>query len=340
MRIRYVGNFSDLHVEGLMSIVRVLKKSLSKKYDLVIGGDEPADLVHIHSSGFLEAVSLKEHPSIFSLHSNANNEFFKIIHNYYGYYRYVYDPEFHRNLLASLKTAFFTTVSHAIPLWVKKSFLKKADVLVLPNNTSMQRLKLPNTVLIRQGIDTKKFIPKPRKSSTSKKKIVAYFGHASPGKGVLDVPEVFQLLGPDYECHMYLTQVTDRFKAYVDRVSPKTKVFGKQDNIVKAYQNVDIVLLPYRQTMGAIANPFVLLESMSCEKLVVTTDFDTMREIGGSTILYTRPGDFKAMAHTIKSTTTKTAASLGKNARIRAVKFYDQKDMLKQYADLYKDLLT
>ena len=73
-KICFEGNFSDNSFEGMIKIVKLLKKGISKKYKIIdeIKSCESADLVHVHSSGFYEAIkSSSKKEKIFSLHSNV-----------------------------------------------------------------------------------------------------------------------------------------------------------------------------------------------------------------------------------------------------------------------------
>lgn len=331
----------QFRIEGYLSQVKSLLLHVRKKHQLFVNQlpkIQAGDLVHIHDSGFYSAYKFRRLPNrkVISIHSSPEPKYFKVLKDLAGTFRIIpFKEQPYRSTTLWIKKLTFLLISAFIPLSIKRFFLKKTTIVVLPSKVSQQELNLKNSTVIYQSIDTRRFHKKKKKK---KELSIAYFGHLAASKGIFEVLKTFQQL--NYDKNLYLTTVTQSFRELAKRTDSHIKVHGFVTDIVQAYNNTDIILAPFRHSGGAIATPLVLLEAMACERAIVTSDLPHLREICGDAVLYVTPGDTQALVKAIEklAKNKKLREKLGKKARARVVKQYDQKDMFAAYDALYKEL--
>ena len=344
MKILMLGNFSDVSYEGMITILRNLRKHFSKKHTLVINdlsALDKCDVVHIHTSGFYEAMKYRtlEKPKVFSLHSNLVSHSFKLIYDaldyhtkfYAGYYKHI-----------SLLKVVCKFLSNCTPLFVKRYFLNKMDFVVLPSKWLKDRLHLKKGIVIHQGIDVEKF--KKMRTKKTKKIKVSYFGVCSPAKGFVEaVQGLAHLDNSKFSKELFptfLTMPRENVVRYVKKHDKAIQVKGYVPHIVEEYNKADIIVLPYRHTAAAIATPLTLVEAMACEKAVITTNLGPIREICGDAVVYVDPYSPEQIRKAVEDLAKhpRKRAMLGKKARARIVKYYNQKKMFKAYDKLYNSI--
>ena len=337
-KIKYIGNFNDVSCEGLIIIIKKIKKYFSK-YELN-NNKLTENIFHIHSSGFYESIKYQKLKSkkIYSLHSNINNNFLKLIKDYWDYYFKLYSiKNDHYSKKDRIIKMSMGLLSNLTPFFIKKYFLKKMDIIIVPNKLIFHRLKIENSQIIYQGIDIKKF-KKTKKQKNKKILNIKYLGHSASAKGLIETISAFNILGKNYNTELFLTSLNPKLTKYIKKHSPKTKVHGLIKNIVKEYNNSDIIVLPYRHSGGAIATPLVLIESMACECTIITSDLPSLKEICGDSVIYVKPYSVKDIVKKVNylAKNPKLRKELGKKARKRVVKYYNQEKMFKEYEKLYQ----
>ena len=341
MKITYLGNFNDIKCEGLITITRDLRGHFSKHINSINTLKKDSQLIHIHSSGFYESIKYRKikFKKVYSLHSNIKNNFFKLIKNYCDYYSHIgsFWVGNHNKKDRLMKTV-MALLSNITPIFIKRYFLNKMDLVIVPNKLTYNSLKLKNSQIIHQGINTQKF--KPYKKINNKLKI-RYFGHPTTSKGLIDVIHSFNLL-KNYETELFLTKLNPKLKKYVKKHSPKTKVHGLTKNIVQEYNNSNIIILPYIHTGGAIATPLVLIEAMACECAIITTNLPHLKEICGDSVIYVNPHSVNDIVKKVNflANNPKLRKELGRKARARVVKYYNQEKMFKEYEKLYNKIAS
>ena len=334
MRVSFIGEFKDFKAEGLMQIQAGIKKYLEKKKIKIIHNSKSADFYHIHTSGFLPAIRNKDisDRTIYSLHSNlASNPVEYLI--YCIEYLKFYEKKPFDYILRMVPA----TITNFIPLTFKTRAISKMKTIVVPTNYLKNKLNLPNTKLIRLGINTNKF--KPIKTPKNKKLTLAYFGHNTPLKGFPDVVKAFKLLNDkELKLNLHITQYSEKTENYAKKHNERIKVKGLSKNIVKDYNKADIIVLPFRSDVSSIGIPLTLIETMSCGKPIITTNLPHIKEIAGNTVIYVdtySPKQIASAVNKLKSN-PKLRKRLGKVARARVQKFYDEKQMNENYLKLYK----
>jgi len=334
MKVSFIGEFKDFKAEGLMQIQGAIKNYLQKKNINITHNDRSAEFFHIHSSGFLPVITNKQITSktIYSLHSNLAS-------NPLEYLRYIieYSKFYEQSPINYLKRMIPATITNFIPLTFKTRAISKMNTIVVPTKYLKNKLNLPNTKLIRLGINTTKF--KPIKTPKNKKLTLAYFGHNTPLKGFTDAVKAFKLLDDkELNLNLHLTQYSEKTKNYAKKHNKRIKVYGPSKNIVKDYNKADIIVLPFRSDVASIGIPLTLIETMSCGKPIITTNLPHIKEIVGNTVICVDTYSPKQIASAVKKlkSNPQLQKRLGKAARTRAKKFYDEKQMNENYLKLYK----
>ena len=82
MKIAYLVNLNDRSHEGRVIMFKRIMEHFSKNHEVSVNDPEKAmgaDIINIHSSGFLESFDLEKYPGkkVYSLHANINPIRFK-----------------------------------------------------------------------------------------------------------------------------------------------------------------------------------------------------------------------------------------------------------------------
>jgi len=339
MKLLYLGNFRDPGYEGLITVLSRFKSYFSKKYTLFVNDLsklERCDLVHIHSSGFFAAITYKklDKPIIYSLYSNLKANPFRVFADDFCTLRKLYSSREDRLSVFSRRfKQMMRFLSYSTPLFLKRLFLQKMDVVVLPNRYMDRLLRLKNSVVIHQGTDVNKF----RKKKVSKKGLsIRYFGHPTVPKGFLEVVEAFSAL-KGIDKGLFITSTNSKLRSYVKEKDSSIQIKGLVKDIVKEYNKSDIIVLPYRHGAAAIATPLTLIEAMACECAIITTNLPHIKEICGDSVVYVDPYAPEQIVKAVERLKSKRVREqLGRKARKRIVRYYSDKDMLDAYDKLYK----
>jgi glycosyltransferase involved in cell wall biosynthesis len=347
-KISYFCNLSDQKsniskTEGLLSLFLKLNKHFGKQYFVSSNNNSKqnkGDLIHICSSGFSEVITFKKiiKRSIYSLYSNVNSPPIKMGLDYLQNFHYFYDSRGPKGEFKRLVRTMKMIASHLVPISLKRYYLNKPKLVVLPNNYTAKLLKLNNYVVIPPGINVKKFTKK-RVIKKDNKINVAFFGHPTAPKGLLEVINSFsKLSSQEYNKQLFLSFKNKKIVKTVHKIDKTIKITGFCPNIIEEYNQSDIVVLPYRHNAGAIANPLVLLEAMSCGKAIITTNVPNIKEIGKNAVTYVEPYSVKQIVKAIKylKKNHSIREELGKKARKVIIQHYDEKDMFKKYFQIYK----
>ncbi len=331
MKIYFNLDLDPRKFEGRTKLSVGLRDFLMQNGHDITNNPNEADILHFHSSGVFEsyrAYKLKKQlnkPCIYTLYSTAETHPINHIINFYDQRKY----------FSKTATNGLLSYSAIIPLKFRSIFLKKLDKLVVPLNYMKQKL-FSNTEVISFGVDVNKFIPS---KNENKKVKVAYFGHPSTFKGMNDFIEASKHFSEEVDIELYPSVVNEKLKALV-ATNPRIKLMGYVEDIVAVYNSVDIVVLPYRMSLGTVANPLVLLEAMSSGKCIITTNLKEYTEIVQDSCYLVDPFSPKQIADAVNSLAKDESLrkKLGENARQRIVNSYDENVMFKKYLQLYESL--
>ncbi len=334
MIVSFNGNFKDVAGEGLVEISKLLEQSLKQK-GIKILFNEPAEITHVHTNGFFIAIKcfFSANKPIISFYGNIDQSFLLMLQNHLQYLLLIYNEN--NNPLTEVKHVFFSLLSTALPLFIKKLFINSLPQVIVPSEYFKKTLKNPAVKVIKLGIDAKKF---HNKKYQNKKTRVAFFGHNAPLKGVIECIKAFGMLrSQDLDFNIYLTKHSKRTERFAKKYNKNVKVHGFVEDISEEYNKCDIIVLPFWSSGGAIATPLVLLESMACERAIVTSKIPHIQEIVKDSALLVNPFSPKQIAHAINrlAENKKLRTNLGKKARQIILKEHTIKKMSEEYYDFY-----
>ncbi len=321
--------------EGRTQLTGQIMEYLQKRGHSFTSNPAEAELIHLHISGVFDyylAYKLKKRykvPVVYSLYSNSQTSLFWHPLNFL----------IQKIYFQKTATKFLPSYSAALPLRWRGYFLKKMNVVIVPSQY-LQKKMFSNTAVIPFGIDTEKYRPLDLKRNKKNGIVkVAYFGHPGVFKGLNDFVNASKKFGKEIETHLFLTQRFDKVDGYVRQRNPLAIIHGFVEDMVKAYHEMDIIVLPYRMEIGTVANPLVLLESMACGKAIITADHDFVREIVQDSAVIVKKNSPDSIAAAVQKLAQDYSLreQLGKRAREMALEKHDLKQMLEKYHQLYQN---
>jgi len=311
MKPTMLGNFRDKEYEGLVQVFRNIPRQNVK-----------SKVYHLHTGGFLDVMKTRLKDTLVSLYTPLRFNTLKNLKNNITQLLFFRKGKPTHDII---KNIIFSSISGIIPLWFKRAVLSKSKMVIVPLECMKYGLK--NVKVIPFGIDTEKFRPKKNKN---KKPVVAFIGHMDVNKGFMKVIDFFNKTKLDIEKRMYFSSTDPNIQKYI---KADIKLMGFQKDMVKAYNDVDVVLVPHQTANASIAIPFVLIEAMACEKKIVTTRMENIVEIAGDTVFYS---DFSPKK--LENQLRRILKSKNKRPRARIVKRFNLKKMKDDYKRLYDDL--
>lgn len=215
-----------------------------------------------------------------------------------GYWRHA--PEFYlpRLFINNRVIARFTLrrASH----YIIHSEYQKSELIAMgvqPDRISTLPIILPRDKLTRAQSTQETPLPDGR--------LITYAGHYNHVKGVDTLVSAFQMISPRYpDLRLVLAWSGVGAQHRVQRM------IGSNDRIVELghlrvpelFAASELVVLPYRLTIGQAAFPATLLEAIASNVPIVTSDLPLLRELteGGSTAFLAPHDDPAALARTIE----------------------------------------
>jgi len=337
MKVKYIYEGGDPKYEGLTKIAKNLKKEL-KAHGIKFTEDiEDADLIHIHSGGFLLAKKYAKYGDkcIYTLYSAHPESALKLLRTHVEYFTRYYN-QLH-NPVKAIKNAIFSIGSAKTPLSIKKKYLKKMNTVIIPNKIIQKQFNLPNSIYIQIGTDTTKF----KRKNIQHELTVAYVGHNFPAKGLTEVINAFKLIkNPTVKLKLFLSKYSKRTARIAMNKNKNIEVHGFVDDLPTELNKIDILVLPLQFNTASIAVPLVLIEGMATEKAIITTNLDYIKSIAKNTVVYTQPYSARELAYKIEKLiqNPKLRKNLGKNARTRVIENFNWTNTVNEYKQLYKKL--
>lgn len=181
---------------------------------------------------------------------------------------------------------------------------------------------------------------KPVKMGKNEKFTVGFAGSLNKQKGAYELYKTIRLL--EKEDVMFVLGIRsvdkDMMKLYEKIRKMKNVKIVKNKNIVKFYNSVDLMFLPFITVYGTFPMPYALLESMSCGKPVLTINIEPLREVindGKNGYLCNR----NQFAGKIKELQNKKTKTIGANARKYIIKNHDKKPIIKKLMKIYEGMV-
>lgn len=294
---------------------------------------ENIDIVHVHTpiAAVLGRIAAK---------MAGVEKIIYTVHGFHTSHKFFYYIE---KLMAKYFTDFiFTVNSEDLKFAIENNFIETNKIVNI------------NSV----GIDIDKFNPdnieeeKIISLKTSFKislnnKIIGFVGRIVKEKGILDLLKAFINISNKIDnCKLLIVGSSElgerdnttklEIEKLIDKYNLKDKVIftGYREDIPELLSLMDIFVLPsYREGM-----PVSLLEAMAMEKCVVATDIRGCREEVDTTTgkLYP-PGDIEKLTqiliHLLQN--LEEANKLGKNARQKVTKLFDQKKVIEKQIKIF-----
>lgn len=184
--------------------------------------------------------------------------------------------------------------------YVVNSQFQKTELIAL--GVSPSRVHVLPVVLPRD-----KLVPSRRaaaRTALPTGRLVTYVGHYNHVKGVDVLVRAFQALAPRFsDLHLVLAWsgvgTNRRIEQLLSDETLKSRVMQLgQVRVSDVFGASDVVVLPYRLTIGQAAYPAALLEALAANVPVVTTDLPLLRELtkDGTTALLVPPENPAALA--------------------------------------------
>jgi len=200
-------------------------------------------------------------------------------------------------------------------------------------------------------IDTNFFKPAPGPATTQDTVRLLYLGSLTPNRFPLSVLQGVRLL-TEYGLSSKLTIVgrysfEREWAARIQRCASELDLQGNVSIDIRAlnetekimlYNSADIILLPFGGFVGATQPPLVLLEAMSCGKVVLATKTQDMPQVieHGHNGLLVDNCDPRPLADAIYfGFTSDKAAYLRANARETVVNNFSQQHVLSKILQMY-----
>jgi len=298
-------------------------------------------LVHINSSGIFETLKYMRLPKerkIYSLYSNLKTSPKNVLRDAFDFIR-IRNPSIKENSLIRIIIRTFLTLSACLIPWklVRVLFEKTTKLVILPNRYTYNHIRPRNGKVIRLGIDIKKFENCPSRRIGGRNITIGYVGHPSTSKGIIEVLEIFSHF-QNVRKVLFLSNPSRIKTELLKKIGGKVEIEGPQEDVPGMYSSIDVLILPYRHELSSIATPLVLLEAMACGVAIVTSDIGHLREAGGDSILYAKPGNIESFVEKVRYLldNPKMRRKLGKKAKAIARRRYDEKSMLREYLKLYR----
>ncbi len=337
MNIYYLADLESRSFEGRTAVALRIKDHLEKKGYCFTTDPAKADLIHVHSSGVFDsftAYKLKRRynlPCIFTLYSIGETEPINHIRNFIT-----------QKKIAHQHTGnFIASYSAIVPLRWRSLFLQKLDRVIVASSYSADKLK-GNVTIIHFGIDQTRFKPLPKKSTEDSSPFlhVGFFGHPAATKGITDYITASKYFPKGIITHLFASRITPELRSLAKKHNQEIVFHEFVENINKAYNDMDIVVLPYRNALGAISNPLVLLEAMATGRAIVTTNIPFIKEIVQDTALTIHPYSPQEIAKSVNflASNPQLREELGRKSRAIIRKDYCEENMLRQYENIYEEM--
>ena len=197
---------------------------------------------------------------------------------------------------------------------------------------------------IYNGIDTNKFLKFNVEKETNRP-IVVMVARIDPLKDIETFIRTAQIVAkeiPNVLFKLYGPMVDEKYYKYCESLIKKFDVennfsfAGSTSSPESAYNEGDVVML----TSISEAFPFVVIEAMACEKVVVSSDVGGTKEVLENYGYVVKPKDYKEFADKVIYVlrNPEIAQQMGLDARESILNGFTIEDMVANYSRVYKRL--
>ncbi len=189
-------------------------------------------------------------------------------------------PEFYVPRLLINNRLMARLTLHRTACYVVSSQYQKQELIALgvkPDRIDLLPTVLPRDKLVRASRDATRM-------TLSSGRLVTYIGHYNHVKGVDVLIRAFQMLAPRFsDLHLVLAWsglgTSRRVQQLLnDHAIAERMLQLGQVQVPELLGASDLIVLPYRLTLGQAAYPATLLEALAANVPVVTTDLSLLRE--------------------------------------------------------------
>ncbi len=217
----------------------------------------------------------------------------------------------------------------SISNWIK-DLIKESNLKNIPIKT------------IRNGIDINTFkpiiLPIRKKYKIPSKKILLFVASVwTIEKGFFHIQKIAESVGDDYVC--VVVGVNNKQKEYLS----KYNIIGinrteNTEELASLYTEAFLLINPTLQEGLSMVN----MESIACGTPVITYDSGGTKEtiINENVGSVIQQGDMNALIENIKLFSHMDPKTIQKNCRDIAEKYFDKKNIWKEYMELYEKLLS
>ena len=225
-----------------------------------------------------------------------------------------------------------------MPIW--KSIEKNADKVVTPSNYLQNLVRnyinMDNTMVIPNGFDTNKF------RSQNKEKKILLVGRLLEFKGFQYFFEAIEGLDLDYKINIlgdgpYKEVLMQKARKLNARVNFRGWLDKDSSEFKALYETSSVFIMPSeKESFGG-----VLLEAMSAEMAIITTNISGCPEVVGDSGLFVRPRNPQDIRNALLKLIENDdlRRSLGEKAVKRVKKEFSWTKIAGQYIDLYRTVV-
>ena len=232
----------------------------------------------------------------------------------------------------------------------------KNSILIFQNESDkniynkLNLIKVKSTLIKGSGVDTKYFSPVKNNHCNKKVPIILFPSRIIKEKGIVELIKSCSILvekGFNFELNIVgnFDKGNRSFllKSDIDTLitdHKKIKYLGHQNNMRKLYSNADLIVLPsWREGLSRS-----LLEAASMECAIITTNVPGCNDIidHGENGLLVPLKDEKALSLAIELLLKNKSFSkkIGKNARKKVLKNFDEKIIIKKTLEIYEKIIS
>ena len=228
-------------------------------------------------------------------------------------------------------------------LWIgrfEKRSLRRATAAVAMTSSALgdfkARFEMPHTVVIPGWVDVEKFTPTNSECASNVHTNILIVGNQLKRKGMDLLPQLRCTLSSNYKITVIGGLRGKQFSS-IDGITFKYHL--SNDELVTEYQCADIVVsLSRYEGFGYSA-----LEAMACGKPVVAFDVTGIRDvvrhaITGFLVPQDNVTEMAKMCELLRNNES-LRLTMGARGREQAIKFFNEKDAIDRYLDLYSSML-